>query len=114
MAVAEPVPGKLSPTKEAKEKEARRQSIEEFIEMGLSNPGGSSPIKRTIYVEGTASSEGLPSTDVGGDLTEEVPLPPMQIMVENDVVDSKKLVKIDNVKCFSGSIRAIKKSKGKY
>ena len=110
MAVAQPVPGKPSPTKEAKEKEARRQSIEEFIEMGLSNPGGSSPIKRTIYVEGTDTASEAPST-VG--VTEEVPLPPMQIMIENDV-DSKKVVKIDNVKSFSGSIKAIKKSKGKY
>merc|ERR1712223_1445622 len=67
------------------------------------------------YVEGTASSEGLPSTDVGGDLTEEVPLPPMQIMIGNDMVDSKKVVKIDNaVKSFPGSIKAIKKSKGRY
>ena len=110
MAVAEPVPGKLSPTKEAKEKEARRQSIEEFIEMGLSNPGGSSPIKRTIYVEGTDTASEAPSTV---EVTEEVPLPPMQIMIGNDMVDSKKVVKIDNaVKSFSGSIKAIKKSKG--
>ena len=42
--------------------------------------------------------------------TEEIPMPPVQILV-NDA-NSKKVLKIDNIKSFTG-VRAIKKSKGK-
>ena len=84
--------------------------------MGLSNPGASSPIKRTIYVGSSGNAENVTENATSVTTEEDVPLPPMRtVILEN----GKKVVKVDNIKSFmSGisttpSIRAIKKSKGK-
>ena len=80
--------------------------------MGLSNPGGSSPIKRTIYVGSSGSAANVTENATSVTTEEDVPLPPMRtVILEN----GKKVVKVDNIKSFmsGGSIRAIKKSKGK-
>jgi hypothetical protein len=83
------------------------------IEMGLSNPGGSSPIKRTIYVGSSGNAAHVTENATSVVTEEDVPLPPMRtVILEN----GKKVVKVDNIKSFmsGGSIRAIKKSKGKH
>ena len=83
--------------------------------MGLSNPGGSSPIKRTIYVGSSGNDENVTEKATSVTIEEDVPLPPMRtVILEN----GKKVVKVDNIKSFmsdfnGGSIKAIKKSKGK-
>ena len=85
--------------------------------MGLSNPGASSPIKRTIYVGSSGNAENVTENATSVTIEEDVPLPPSRtVILEN----GKKVVKVDNIKSFmsesfmsGGSIRAIKKSKGK-
>lgn len=78
-----------------REIEERRQSIEEFIEMSLGNPGGSSPIKNTIYV----SNE---------ETVEEVPMPPKSI--NNSVSEAKKVV----VLSINNATKKPKKGDSKY
>jgi len=83
--------------------------------MGLSNPGASSPIKRTISFS-SGNSENVTENATSVTIEEDVPLPPMRtVILEN----GKKVVKVDNIKSFmsdfnGGSIKAIKKSKGDY
>ena len=83
--------------------------------MGLSNPGASSPIKRTIYVGSSGNAENVTENATSVTIEEDVPLPPARtVILEN----GKKVVKVDNIKSFmsdfnGGSIKAIKKSKGK-
>ena len=79
--------------------------------MGLSNPGGSSPIKRTISFS-SGNAENVTENATSVTIEEDVPLPPARtVILEN----GKKVVKVDNIKSFmsGGSIKAIKKSKGK-
>ena len=82
--------------------------------MGLSNPGASSPIKRTISFS-SGNAENVTENATSVTVEEDVPLPPMRtVILEN----GKKVVKVDNIKSFmsdfnGGSIKAIKKSKGK-
>ena len=80
--------------------------------MGLSNPGGSSPIKRTIYVGSSGNAENVIENATSVATEEDVPLPPTRTVV---LENGKKVIKVDNIKSFmsGGSIRAIKKSKGK-